>query len=156
MKMIKKIFFFFTMLLITNCGYDAMYSKKKINSYSFSIEKINYLGDRDINVQLKESLSGYIQKKANRSFDLEINSISSKNILARDSKGDPLIFENNTSIEILVYDSGIYKDKLQFSQNFEYNNTINKFLLKQYEKEIKIGVAESIANELVLAITNIK
>ena len=54
---LKKIFIFFTLfLLFSNCGYTPIFSKKDVN---FSIENIEFLGDRYVKKKINQALSSY-------------------------------------------------------------------------------------------------
>ena len=61
---LKKIIATLSFLLLLNCGYEPIYSKKKINSnYNFSINNINYIGDNKVNQILKNQLKKYLNKE---------------------------------------------------------------------------------------------
>ena len=54
---LKKIITTLSFVLLLSCGYESIYSKKKINSnYNFSINTINYIGDSKANKILKNKL----------------------------------------------------------------------------------------------------
>ena len=59
----KKIFSFLFLFLLSSCGYEATYSKKKLLNYDFSISEINFTGDREVNIKMKERLNNYIINK---------------------------------------------------------------------------------------------
>ena len=48
-----------------------MHSEKNITKYDFSISVINFKGDRDINLKMKEKLNIYTLEKKNKDFNLE-------------------------------------------------------------------------------------
>ena len=52
----KKIFIFLSFIFLSSCGYEAIYSKKNSSSYDFSINKLNFIGDREVNLKMKEKL----------------------------------------------------------------------------------------------------
>ena len=59
---LKKIIATLSFLLLLNCGYEPIYSKKQINgNYSFSINSINYIGDNKVNQILKNQLQKTIK-----------------------------------------------------------------------------------------------
>ena len=54
---IKIISIIFSFLLLLNCGYEPIYSKKKIEkNYNFSIEEITFLNQNTINQLIKDNL----------------------------------------------------------------------------------------------------
>ena len=60
--MIRKIFLLIIFLLISSCGYETIYSKKNINVYNFSLNETNFIGDRIINLKIKEKLNNFTFK----------------------------------------------------------------------------------------------
>lgn len=145
-------------LFTTSCGYEAMYSEKRIGRYDFKINNIILEGDRDINIRIQQKLINYTLNinKVNKIFDLKINSTSNKTILAKNIQGDPTSFKNTTIVYVDVMENGKTKNNLQFEKNFKYNNESNKFELKRYERELKNNLAEAITNELTFKLSNIK
>ena len=60
--MLKKfILIIISSLLIYSCEYTPIYSEKNIKN--FYIEKINFKGDNNINILLKNNLKRYLKKK---------------------------------------------------------------------------------------------
>ena len=59
----KKIFSLLLLLFLTSCGYEAIYSKKNSNNYNFFINELSFIGDRDINLRMKERLNNYTLNK---------------------------------------------------------------------------------------------
>ena len=150
-KKILVVFF----LLTTSCGYEAIYSKKNYVNYGFSISSINLEGDRDVNLRIKQTLNNYISNKNNKKFDLDIITINEKIIIAKDTAGDPTDFENTTNVNVEVFIEGKFKKKFVIKESFKYKNISNKFDLKTTERNLKINLAETIAEELVLRLSNI-
>ena len=150
-KKILVVFF----LLTTSCGYEAIYSKKNSVNYGFSISSINLEGDRDVNLRIKQTLNNYISNKNNKKFDLDIITINEKIIIAKDTAGDPTNFENTTNVNVEVFIEGKFKKKFVIKESFKYKNISNKFDLKTTERNLKINLAETIAEELVLRLSNI-
>jgi len=140
----------------TSCGYEPMLSKKNLNNFNFSLREIVFEGDKVINLKIKENLSNYKLNKSDKYFSLKIKSTSDKVILSKDLRGDPKTFKNITTlyVDVLVKDN--IKNKLKFDASFNYNNNKNKFDLKSYERDIKENLAETIANKLILKLSNIQ
>ena len=60
MTKLKKVFISFVLLLFfSSCGYTPTFSKKKVN---FSIEKIKFLGDKNVGKNIDNALSSYKNK----------------------------------------------------------------------------------------------
>ena len=60
MAKLRKIFIFpIFFLFFLSCGYTPIFSKKDVN---FSIEKIDFLGDKDVKENINNALSSYKNK----------------------------------------------------------------------------------------------
>ena len=154
--MLKKHLLLILFLFISSCGYNAMHSEKNITKYDFSISVINFKGDRDFNLKMKEKLNIYTLEKKNKDFNLEIETISKKTIFAKDLSGDPISFDNTISITINAFANNIKKRTIVINKNFNYNNNKDKYSLKKYEKEIKNNLAETATQELIFKLSNIQ
>ena len=147
---LKKIITILSFLLLLNCGYEPIYSKKQINSnYNFSINTINLIGDNKVNQILKNKLRKTINsEKKSTELNLNLNSRVSKTITSKDKKGNPKRFSMKIIINLKVYESEILKGQKKFEKNFEYNNRSNKFDLKQYEKNITDNLSSELSNKI--------
>ena len=154
--MLKKLFLLFVLVFLSSCGYEAIYSKKNSVNYDFSISKLNFIGDRDINLKLKEKLNNYTLTKRDKNFTLKIFSISTKTIAAKDTSGDATSFKNIVTLNLEISMDGTLKNSFMITESFNYNNNSNKFSLKKYEKEIKNNLAETIAKKLIYRLSNIQ
>ena len=74
----RKIFTLLLFLFLSSCGYEAIYSKKNSKNYNFFINKLSFVGDRDINLRMKEKLNNYTLNEKNKSFALKISNSSTK------------------------------------------------------------------------------
>ena len=151
----KKIILLF-LLLLSSCGYEAIHSKKNSINYNFSVSELNFVGDRTINLKIKEKLNNYTQTKKDKNFILKISSTSKKIILAKNSAGDATFFKNTISINVDILMNNKFKSNFIILENFNYNNISNKFNLKKYEKEIKNNLAETASDKLIFKLSNIQ
>ena len=152
----KKIFLLLFFLLLSSCGYEAIYSKKNSINYNFSISKLEFVGDKDINLRMREKLVGYTQNKKNKNFRIKISSISTKAVAANDTAGDATRFKNTVTINVEISTNDKLKNSFVMSENFNYNNNSDKFNLKKYEREIKNNLAETISDKLIFKLSNIQ
>ena len=62
--MIKK-FIFLILLFLSSCGYEAIYSQKKALNNNFYISELTFIGEKSINLKIKQSLNNYtlVEKK---------------------------------------------------------------------------------------------
>ena len=157
---LKKIITTLSFLLLLSCGYEPIYSEKKINkNYNFSINTIDFIGDNKVNRILKNKLKKYLnknKKSTELNLNLKLNSGVEKTITSKDKKGNPIRFSINMIINLAVFENEILKGKTNFEKSFEYNNKSNKFDLKQYEKNIKDNLISELSNKIIKYLHSLK
>tara|TARA_B100000795_G_scaffold108100_1_gene79822 strand:+ start:198 stop:662 length:465 start_codon:yes stop_codon:yes gene_type:complete len=154
--MLKKIFLLTMFLFVSSCGYEPLYSKKNLSNNNFSINEIQFVGDRQVNLHLKNSLSNYIINKKNRNYDLEVNSELFKTTIAKNAKGNPTIFNLSIKVSVHISKDDIFLEKLSFDENFKYDVNDDKFQMKEYEKDIKRNLTEIIKTKIINKMSNFK
>ena len=90
----KKIIIIFAFFLLLSCGFEPIYSKKKLEkNYNFTISNIGFSGDNSVNQNIKNNLINYIDNPEKpKKYDLIISSSVNKTITSKSLKGDPEIF----------------------------------------------------------------
>ena len=154
--MLQKKIIFLLLLLLSSCGYEAIYSKKNSVNYDFTVSDLSFVGDKTINLKIKEKLNNYTQDKKEKDFILKISSTSEKIILSKNTAGDATSFKNSISINVEVLMNNKFKSNFIILESFNYNNTSNKFDLKQHEKDIKNNLAEAASDKLIFKLSNIQ
>ena len=154
--MLKKTILITFFLIITSCGYEPIHSQKNLKKYNFSIKSVNFEGDRDINLRLKQRLNNYIQNKKDKAFILDIKTVNEKTIIAKDASGNPTNFENFITVTVNVLIEKNFKRNFKIKRKFKYSNNEDKFELKNYERQLKSNFSDSIAEELIFDISNIQ
>ena len=154
--MFQKQIILLLLLLLSSCGYEAIYSKKNSVNYSFSVSDLSFVGDRIVNLKIKEKLNNYAQAKKDKDFILRISSTSEKITLAKNTAGDATSFKNSVSINVEVLMNNKFKSNFIILESFNYNNISNKFDLKKYEEEIKNNLAETASDKLIFKLSNIQ
>jgi len=154
--MLRKQIIILLLLLLSSCGYEAIYSKKNSVNYNFSVSELNFVGDRTVNLKIKEKLNNYAQAKKDKDFILRISSTSEKITLAKNTAGDATSFKNSVSINVEVLMNNKFKSNFIILESFNYNNISNKFDLKKYEEEIKNNLAETASDKLIFKLSNIQ
>ena len=154
--MLQKQIILLLLLLLSSCGYEAIYSKKNSVNYNFSVSELNFVGDRTVNLKIKEKLNNYAQAKKDKDFILRISSTSEKITLAKNTAGDATSFKNSVSINVEVLMNNKFKSNFIILESFNYNNISNKINLKKYEKEIKNNLTETASEKLIFKLSNIQ
>ena len=154
--MFRKQIILLLLLLLSSCGYEAIYSKKNSVNYNFSVSELNFVGDRVVNLKIKEKLNNYAQDKKEKDFILKISSTSEKVIISKNTASDATSFKNSVSISVEVLMNNKFKSNFIILESFNYNNISNKFDLKQLEKDIKNNLAEVASDKLIFKLSNIQ
>jgi hypothetical protein len=153
--MFQKKIILLLLLLLSSCGYEAIHSKKNSVNYDFSVNELSFVGERTINLKIKEKLNNYTQSKKDKNFILKISSTSEKIILSKNTTGDATSFKNTISINVEILMNNKFKSNFMILESFNYNNISNKFNLKRYEEEIKNNLAETASDKLIFKLSNI-
>ena len=138
----KSILLILLFFILTNCGFEPIYSNKKTN---FNIGEIEITKKDKLNSILKNNLKNISNDKSQNKFDLIINSEKKKIISAKDTKGNAQLLTIIISVEVQIIKDNMVKNKKNFSQNFSYSNNSNKFGLAQYEK----GIEKDLINKII-------
>ena len=148
---INKILTILTFFLLFSCGFEPIYSQKKIDSnYTFTIASIGFSGNNNINQYLKNNLVVYTNNEDKEiKYDLIINSSITKTITSKNKKGNPEIFYTKIQINVDIIENNQIKNKTIFEEGFEYKNKSSKFKLNEYEKNIQKNLTNKISKDLI-------
>ena len=147
-KIINYILLFF--LLLPSCAYEPILNNK---IYGFSISVNNVNGDQKINSIIINNF--YNLKGKDKKYDLTISSTKEKNIISKDSKGDPSIFELLINVNYSVKKDGKTLIVNKINRKTTYNNITDKFELENYEKNIIHHLSRSISDKIINSISEI-
>ena len=139
----KKIIFISLIFFLTNCGFTPIYLKN--TNVNFSIEQVNYTGDREFNNFLKTNLNQYKNKKINNKIYIEANSIYEKIILSKDGAGEVTNYQLEVEVIFLIKPSN---KKIKINEKKIMDSMDDKFEEARYERSIKQNFASSISNKL--------
>ena len=129
--------------LLTNCGFAPIYLENK--NLNFSIEQVNYTGDRDLNNFLKTNLIKYKKEKSDNKIYIEANSTYKKIILSKDGTGEITSYQLEAEVIFSIMPLN-KKIKIKESKIMESKN--DKFEEARYERSVKQNFASSISNKL--------
>ena len=141
----KSILLILLFFILTNCGFEPIYSFKKSN---FNIGEIEIAKKNKLNSILKNNLKNISNSESQNKFDLIINSEKKKIISSKDAKGNAQLLTMIIAVEVQVIKNNMVKSKKNFSQNFGYSNNSNKFELSQYEKDIEKNLINKIIENI--------
>ena len=143
----KKIILISLVIFLSNCaGYKPIFTSDQTNFY---IEKIEISDDNKLVRKLVKNLKPYSIDNGKQSITLKLDLNKQENVIMKDAKGDPASYEIKIKLNVNV----ITKDgnnKLNFEENFTFNNQSNKFELNQYKKNTETNLINKIFENLIL------
>tara|TARA_Y100000741_G_scaffold126595_1_gene95488 strand:- start:653 stop:1111 length:459 start_codon:yes stop_codon:yes gene_type:complete len=141
------IFFLFT---LSSCDYKPILSYK---NYKFSINVDKITGDEKVNSIITNNLNNL--KGNEKEFYVTLSSKKEKNIISKDSKGDPSIFELIINVNYNVKLNGEIIIENNILRKTTYNNISDKFELENYEKNMIDNLSSNISDRIVFSISEI-
>ncbi len=153
-KIFIKTFIPFLIFILTSCTYKPIFSEK---NYNFEIKEIVLIGEKDVGKIIDNKL-GLIKSTGDpnkKKYILIIDSEKKRNIISKDSKGDPLKFEMLIKVEYKL----MHENKLlilkEIEKNNIYNNDSDQFKLEQSEKIILQNISGNISDIIISSIINL-
>jgi hypothetical protein len=149
-KLKKNLILLILFLFFSSCGYTPIFSKKDVN---FSIENIEFFGDRFVKKRINHTLSVYKNKSdKEKKISLVITSLKNISVASKNSKGE--IQTNRISIDvnvkiILPKNSIVEKN---FSKSSIYDVVDRKSEQKLIENKLIENLSSTIAQQVILEI----
>ena len=152
--MIKKIFIILTVFFFLNgCGFTPIFNSKNIN---IKIDKIDYDNNK-INRNFAKSISNLSNQASDNFYNLNISSFSEKNIVAKDPKGNPSVYNLRLKVDITLINNNDKKViKESFSENINLNSTDDKFELKNTENILLDQMSQKILQDILKFLASVK
>ena len=143
----KKIILISLVIFLSNCaGYKPIFTSDQTNFY---IEKIELSNDSKLVRKLIKSLKPYSVENGKQGITLKLDLKKQENVIMKDAKGDPASYEIKIELNVDIVMSEGTK-KLNYKENFTFNNQSNKFELNQYKKNTEINLVNKIFENLML------
>jgi len=141
------VLFLFSLL---SCDYKPILSNK---NYDFTINTKDLSGDQKINSIIINRFKALKGKE--KEFYINLSTEKEKNILSKDSKGDPTIFELIINVNYNVEKNGEIVIKNNIKRKTTYNNISDKFELDSYENNIINNLSKNISDRIIFSISEI-
>jgi len=138
-------------LTLSNCGYQPIYSTKNLNFTIGNIDKEN----TSLNNKFEKTINALKNKKIDRKINIKIETDRKVSIKSKDSKGNALVFELEITLNFSSLNLDNKAEKL-LSQKITYNNSDDKFKLKQYENELEDILITKIVEDLINYLSNLE
>jgi len=143
--MLKKNIIILTLIFfLANCGFTPIYLKN--DNVNFSIEQIEFTGDRDLNNFLKINLDRYKSEKNSNKISLDVETKYEKNILSKDGTGKISSYQLNAEAIFIIKSTN---KKIKIEEKKILDSKDDKFEEARNEKSIKQIFASSISSKLI-------
>jgi outer membrane lipopolysaccharide assembly protein LptE/RlpB len=140
----KKIIILSLILFLTNCGFTPVYlNNSKVN---FSIEQINFKGDRELNNFLKLNLNRYKNVNNDDKIFIEANTKYEKNVLSKDVTGKATSYQLIAEVEFLIKPNN---KKIIVTEKKIMDSMDDNFEENRYERSAKQGFASLMSTKLI-------
>ena len=147
--MIKKFTILISLIILTGCGFTPMHSKN--NNNNFSIEQVNFSGERELNNFLKIGLMRY-KNLSNKKFFIDVESEFSKIILTKDKTGKVTNYELLANVTFKLKSN----KEIKFSEKKIIENLNDNFEQTKQERSVKQIFATSMINKLITQLSLIQ
>ena len=148
----KYIYIILIPLFLLSCEYTPIYSNK--NDYNFSIEKINFEGNSEINNLVEKKLIRFLNRNVNKKFI--ITTISSYKKISQSKNLTGKTTDYLITIEIIFkIEKGNEQKTLIKREEFLIKNFSDKFEENKLEKTKKESLVNSMVNEFIIQLSRI-
>ena len=148
----KYIYIILIPLFLFSCEYKPIYSDK--NDYNFSIEKINFEGNSEINNLVEKKLIRFLNRNVNKKFI--ITTISSYKKISQSKNLTGKTTDYLITIEIIFkIKRGNDQKTLINKDEFMIKSFSDKFEENKLEKIKKEDLVNSMVNELIIQLSRI-
>ena len=148
----KYIYIILVPLFLLSCEYTPIYSNK--NDYNFSIEKINFEGNSEINNLVEKKLIRFLNRNVNKKFIITTNSSYKKISQSKNLTGKTTDYIITIEI-IFKIKKGNEQKTLINKEEFMIKSFSDKFEENKLEKIKKEDLVNSMVNELIIQLSRI-
>ena len=146
----KPFIFLIFFLILSSCGYQPIYSTKNLNFTIGKVEKEN----TSLNNKFAKSINALTNRESDKKINIKIESDKNIRVKSKDSKGNTLVLELEINLKFINLDSDNRAQK-SLSRKITYNNSDDKFKLKEYENELEDILITKIIEDLINYLSNI-
>ena len=139
----KNVIILSIIFFLANCGFSPIYLKNE--NVNFSIEKVIFTGDRELNNFLKSKLKNYKNEESNNKFFIEARSEYTKVVLSKNTAGEVTNYQLEAKVTFLI--KPINKE-ISITEKKIMDSMDDKFEEARYERTIKQNFAYSISDKL--------
>ncbi len=152
--MIKKTFntlpVFILLFFLNGCGFKPILIGAE---YDFSIKVEKSLGNEEVNSKIENKLQSLSGIK--KTFKVSLDSNETKNILSKDSKGDPTILEIVINLSYVITENSKVLTSKTLTQRSTYNNISDQFELSKSEEILRENLIENLVSDIINSASNL-
>ena len=141
---------FILLFFLNGCGFKPVLTG---SDYNFLIKIDSMSGNDEINSKIENKLK--VLDGTKKLFNLSLNSRETKNVLSKDSKGDPNILELVINLNYKLSTNGKILVNKSLTQRSSYNNISDKFELSKSEDILKDNLVENLVSDIINSATNL-
>ena len=138
------------LLFFNGCGFKPILVG---SDYNFLFQIDSMTGDSQINSKIENKFK--VLNGTKKLFNLSLNSREIKNVLSKDSKGDPNILELIINLNYKLSTNGKILVNKSLTQRSSYNNISDKFELSKSEDILKDNLVENLVSDIINSATNL-
>tara|TARA_B100001063_G_scaffold235835_1_gene254887 strand:+ start:29 stop:484 length:456 start_codon:yes stop_codon:yes gene_type:complete len=149
--MVKKfIILILSTLFLYSCEYKPIYSEKNIKN--FYIKKIDFRGNNNVNILLKNNLKRYSKLKNGKKYIINSSSKYTKTSQSKNKSGNTTYYLLNLQVSFEIISEN-KKNTLNFEEKFIMKNYSNEYDENNYEKSVQKNMANLIVENLILQLS---
>ena len=142
--MIKKNIILISLIFfLTSCGFTPIYLKNE--NFNFSIEEVNFIGDRELNNFLRINLNKYKNEKIDNKIFIDAKSTYRKITLSKDATGKATNYQLEAEVIFVIRSNN---KKIKITEKKIMDSMDDKFEESKYERSIKQNFASSMSYKL--------
>ncbi|MDC3038761.1 hypothetical protein OA094_00895 [Candidatus Pelagibacter sp.] len=141
-------------IILTNCGFNPIYSSKNSN---FEIIEISNKNENKNSFSIERLIKSLSNQDAKRKVKLEMNYKQSVMTILKDNKGDPAKKKLSINVNLIVKNekNNVLVNKT-FNEEFSYDVQSDKFNMAQYVDNITENLNTKISNDIIFLLGTLK
>tara|TARA_A100001011_G_scaffold249745_1_gene258068 strand:+ start:2445 stop:2903 length:459 start_codon:yes stop_codon:yes gene_type:complete len=141
-------------IILTNCGFNPIYSSKNSN---FKIIEISNKNENKNSFSIERLIMSLSNQDAKRKVKLEMNYKQSVMTILKDNKGDPAKKKLSINVNLIVKNekNNVLVNKT-FNEEFSYDVQSDKFNMAQYVDNITENLNTKISNDIIFLLGTLK
>ena len=149
----KKVFLIILITFLTQCGYTSLY--QDMGKININIKVVDMKGDNQLNNLIRTELQRYQSSDTEKNFLINVESKYTKKTLTKDKTGNvtTLRLTANVNFDVTLNEN---KYKFSYEEGLNINKSSNSNEQSEYEDIVKRNFTETIRDNLILKLIELK